>query len=272
MAVLALTFVSATVGACSQRARPESPRNLYRAAAIITFGTGDNLLDAFAIPEVEIAEWSHATWTNVPLSGSSAITAYTLTPTVAEPVLFFVHRQPEGISIRVIRVNAGLPPRTSDGDPVASAVPVPSWCDSESWIGAFFIDGVGSPAEQPVILEYRGDTSDHRLLVDPRQSTVRANPGIVVTDAQLRILNDDGVYRVVSVQLARTLTEAFPLLVQMVGQSAKASYGGRPLRISWSASGGQLDPQAAWRVYFLSAIPGSEPRLRETPRCDFLDN
>jgi hypothetical protein len=241
---------------------------MYRAAAVITFGTGDNLLDVFAVPEVEVAAWSNAAWTNVPSSGSATYTAYPLRPSAAPPTLFVVQRGSAGLSISVTQVNSDLPARTLDVEPVSSAPPLPEWCESESWIGGFFLDGVGPSPDQPVVLEYRGESSEYRLLVDPSRHTIRATAGLVISSDQLRAIRENGGYRVVSVRLARTAEEAFPLIVQMIGDSANVSAGGRPLMIGWGVSGGQLDPRTEWRVYFLSAIPGSEPSSREPPHCE----
>jgi hypothetical protein len=239
---------------------------MYRAAAVITFVTGDDPVDVFAVPEVEIADWSTAAWTDVPFGGPVTYTAYRLNPSGPPPTLFVAQRSPGGMSIRVMRVSPGLPTAPLDVEPVSEAPPLPSWCESESWISGFFIEGVGAPPDQPIVLEHRSEGSGTRLLIDPARSTVRANAGLTVTPDQLQSVEEYGGYRVVHVQLARTSTETFPLVVQMVGDSARVASGGRSQSIDWGMGDqGGLDME--WRVYFLSAVPGSDPASRELPEC-----
>jgi len=240
---------------------------MYRAAAVITFGTGDGPVDVFAVPEVEVAPWFNAAWTNVSPGESVTYTAYPLNPSPTPPTLFVAKRGPTGLSVRAIRVNSDLPRQTLEVEPALSMSPVPEWCESESWIGAFFLAGVGPSPDQPIILEYRGEGVEHRLLVDPSRHTVRANAGLVVTADHLRDIQGRGGYRVMSVQLARIPEEAFPLIVQMVGDSARVSVGGRPQMFEWGVTDGQFDPRTHWRVHLLAALPGSEPSAPEIPEC-----
>ena len=263
-----LVMALACAGSCAPRGGPDSPVDMYRAAAVITFGTGDGPLDVFAVPQVEVAPWFNAAWTNVSSGGSTTSTAYPLSPSAAPPTLFVAQRGPTGLSIRAMRVNSDLPPQTIDVEPVSSTSSVPEWCESESWIGAFFLAGIGPSPDQPVILEYRGEGSEHRLLVDPSRHTVRANAGLVVTGDHLRDTEEKGGYRVMSVQLARIAEEAFPLVVQMIGDSARISVGGRPQTFTWGMGEGQFDPRTQWKVYFLSALPGSDPSSPEIPDCE----
>lgn len=240
---------------------------MYRASAVITFGTGDELVEVFAVPEVEVAAWSNAVWTEVPSSPAGTYTAYPLRPSPSPPTIFVAQRGIMGLSIQAMHVGSGPPARQLDVATVSSAGPVPDWCQTENWIGAFFIEGVGAPPDQPVVLEYWGEGSEHRLVVDPGQHTVRATAGLVVSSDELRAVRDIG-YRIVSVQLARTTDEAFPLIVPMVGDSATMSSGGRPLNIGWGLDSQQLDPRTEWRVYVLRALRGSEPSSRELPTCE----
>ena len=90
LAILASTLVGA--GACTPRSGVQRPSATYRAAAIVTFRTMQEMDDAFAVPEIEVAAWSNAAWTIVPPSESTSFTAYTLRPSAAPPVLFFARR------------------------------------------------------------------------------------------------------------------------------------------------------------------------------------
>ena len=168
------------------------------------------------------------------------------------------------MSISAFALTTTSPTRRIDIVPTPSTSPIPGWCESDSWIGTLFIEGVGPVPDQPVILEYSGDTSEHRLIVEPGRNTVRANAGFVVEDDQLSV--PEPRERTMLVELARASDEAFPLIVHTNGTSVRAFASGRPF-VMWPVNREQLE-QSEWRAYFLSAIPGSEPWAAEGPRCN----
>src|SRR5690606_33556972 len=112
-----LAMALACSGACGPRGGPGSPVDMYRAAAVITFGTGDGPVDVFAVPEVEVAPWFNAAWTNVSPGESVTYTAYPLNPSPTPPTLFVAKRGPTGLSVRAIRVNSDLPRQTLEVEP-----------------------------------------------------------------------------------------------------------------------------------------------------------
>jgi hypothetical protein len=257
------TIISA--GACAPQSGVQDLSVPYRAATVAVFRTSDDVDDAFAVPAIEVAEWSNATWTVVPPSNGSTITAYTETPSATPPVLFIMRKTPAGLSVGALGLTSTSPERKLDIVPVTSTGPIPGWCEGENWIGAFFMEGVGPVPDQPVILEYWGETSEHRLLVDPNRSTVRARPSLVVGDDQLRPVSEPRS-RMIFVQTARGPEAAFPLIVHTNGTSTRAQVTGRSFA-NYPATWDLLEG-SEWRVYFLSAIPGSDPWAEEPTSCD----
>lgn len=208
-------------------------------------------------------------WIPVPAGATFTMTAYTLAPTTRLPVLFLARRQPDvpHFDISTVRVNSG-PARAGVEPPPPPARPVPGWCEEKSWLGGFFIEGVGPKPDQPVVVEYRLDGSVHRLLVDPARATVRGDPALSVGDEALTGADTDPDARTVHVEVAAQRADIVPLLVGIrTGQSVYAANGAVGGARYFNLGGLTNDPIREWRLYFLSAIAGSPPQTPDPEPC-----
>jgi hypothetical protein len=244
----------------AQLVDPYSLNGAVRASAVVTFTLGGES-DLFALRAMAPLPWSHAAWIPVPPAGSTRFSVYTVTEVDNVPILFLATRQPSvpQFSIATVRVNSG-PPAQFEGPPAsAEAGTLPDWCENESWIAGFFIDGIGHPAAAPVVVEYTAAGSIHRLLVDPALNTVRGEPAFSIADADLSgATARDG--RFVGVEIASGAPRAIPLLLARRGAEVLATAGANQRSLHWSVMGMSANPVEEWLFYLFAPIGGMPAR------------
>lgn len=231
--------------------------SVMRPAAVVEVlpDGGEEERDLAALASVAPVEWSHAAWLRLPASRGRTRTAYTADEAAGRPVLFVADRTPHtpDLSVDVLVVNAGPQYAGLAARARMERGPVPGWCEGESWVAAFFVEGIGPKPTAPVVLRVDADGERHELLVDPARSTVRATPAL---DLGAVGLAHGRVPPRVHVRFARTAPPVVPMLLH---RQAGRWWGGGGVaarrEYTWFQPDVPQDPVTDVRLYFLALPP-----------------
>jgi len=256
--VVAVSLVLMLLLACGRRGvAPEvvpSEFPNYRADAVVGFGEGIDNEILYALREPRRFDWSFAPAMRIPATGNTAMTAAGSADSAGWPLLVVLRAHVDDrpyVNVRLLQVGSAAPDSTVETDVVARP------CVGESWLAAFFIEGLGPRPPRPVVIRYTTEGSTYRLRVDPRLHTLRATPALRLTRWDVDADSSLPQRRVVSFQPAKTLQPVMPLIVWRderrwwaAGGTGRNGYYG----VIMNEYRDQGQPEE-WRFYMLEAPP-----------------
>lgn len=244
------------VGGCGRVARERAPAELpnYRVDAVVAFGQGIDDEILYALREPRRFAWSFAPAMRVPATDKSGGSAVGSADSAQRPLLVvvqgYVGERPYA-NVSLIEVG-----RASPDSPVAEDL-VAHPCVGESWLAAFFVEGLGPRPVGPVVFRYTAAGSTYRLRIDPNRHTLRATPALQLRREDVDVDSSLPERLVVSIRPSNTFKPVMPLVAWRDERQWRAAGGtGRDGHHGVTMSGYRdRSPIQEWRFYMLEAPP-----------------
>ena len=154
----------------SARTRALTPSPNDRVEAVVGFGPVDSAV-LYALRDRRRLSWSFAPAIRVPAPDIFTVNAVGSAEAAQLPLVVLLRGragEPPYVEVSLLEAGAAVPGIAVAGELVAHP------CLGESWLAAFFVEGLGPRPLEPVVIHYTTEERTYRFSVDPARHTLRA--------------------------------------------------------------------------------------------------